>query len=45
MRAVFDKLSVSYAKYYSLTDHLVFKQYIPKKPKQFVGEKKKLQVV
>ena len=48
IRAVFDKLSDSYAKYYSLTDHLAvdeiivlftgrvnFKQYIPKKHKQF----------
>jgi hypothetical protein len=48
MRAVCDRLSDSYATYYSLTDHLavneiivlftgrvIFKQYIPKKHKQF----------
>ena len=48
MRTLIDKLSDSYAKYYSLTDHLavdkiillckgrvIFKQYIPKKHKQF----------
>ena len=49
MRALFHQLIDSYAKYYSLTDHLaadeiivlfkgrvIFKQYIPKKHKQFV---------
>jgi len=48
MRAIFDKLNNSYAKYYSPTEHLevdevivlfkvrvIFKQYIPKKHKQF----------
>ena len=48
MRALFDKLIDSYAKYCSLTDHLavdeiivlftgrvIFKQYIPKKHKEF----------
>jgi hypothetical protein len=48
MRALLDKLSDSYVKYYSLTDHsavdgiivlfkgrVIFKQYLPKKHKQF----------
>jgi hypothetical protein len=48
MRTIFDRHSDSYAKYYSLTEHLIvyeiivffkdgviFKQYIPKKHKQF----------
>jgi hypothetical protein len=48
MRTVFDRLSDSYAKYYSLTKYVaiygfivffkvgvIFKQYIPKKHKQF----------
>jgi len=49
MAALFDKLSDSYAKYYSLKEHLavdeiivlfkgtvIFKQYIPKRHKQFI---------
>jgi len=48
MRTLFDRLSDSYTKYYSLTEHLavygiivffkvgvIFRQYIPKKHKQF----------
>jgi len=47
MKAIFDKFNNSYAKYYSLTEHLAadiivlfkgrvtFKQYIPKEHKQF----------
>jgi hypothetical protein len=55
MRALFDRLSGSYAKHYSLTDHLavdeiialckgrvIFKQYLPKKHKQFVIKMYKL---